>query len=332
MITRRTFAAMVGGAAAWPVVATGQQAKMPVLGYLHSGSPTGHRARVAAFRQGLADMGYFDGQNISLEYRWAEDNFDRLPSLAKSLVERQVDVIAAAGGDVAVLAAKAATSAIPIVFAVGDDPVQQGIVASLNRPGGNLTGITFLAVELRPKMVEFLREMLPNAKTIAILANPNRSHFEERVTEVQRALSDAGLGARLIKAGNESEIEKMTRLPNTLIEIWQANKARQGQLRLGGQWHIGAPGGRAIQGDDRHIHAARPVPRFGARADRHAVRAGCPTVRRHAAQLMTHVASETEKWGKAVNLSRRVMVAVAGDAELRRKMSRKTEGMHFILQ
>ena len=153
-------------------------------------------------------MGYFDGQNISLEYRWAEDNFDRLPSLAKSLVERQVDVIAAAGGDVAVLAAKAATSAIPIVFAVGDDPVQQGIVASLNRPGGNLTGITFLAVELRPKMVEFLRELLPNAKTIAILANPNRSHFKERVTEVQRALSNAGLGARLIKAGNESEIEK----------------------------------------------------------------------------------------------------------------------------
>jgi len=206
---RRDFIAGLGGAAAaWPAVATGQQTKMPILGYLHSGSPNGHRARVAAFRQGLADMGYFDGQNISLEYRWAEDNFGRLPSLAKSLLERQVDVIAAAGGDVAVLAAKAATSAIPIVFAVGDDPVQQGIVASLNRPGGNLTGITFLAVELRPKMVEFLREMLPNAKTIAILANPYRSHFEEHAAEVQRALSHAGLGARLIKAGNESEIEK----------------------------------------------------------------------------------------------------------------------------
>jgi len=166
---RREFIAVLGSATVtWPLAAGAQQPAMPVVGVLHSASPdprSAYWSAMAAFRRGVSDSGFLEGQNVSFVFRWAEDQFARLPTLAAELVRRNVSLIFAGGGDVAALAAKKATATIPIVFAIGADPVEQGIVASLGRPGANVTGVTFLAVELRPKMLDVIRDLLPTVSS-----------------------------------------------------------------------------------------------------------------------------------------------------------------------
>jgi putative ABC transport system substrate-binding protein len=191
-------------AASLPKAVSAQQ--RPVIGFLHSGSAGPNSFSVNAFRRSLANAGFVEGETVTIDYRWADDRFDELPALAEELVRRNVSLIGVGGGDVAALAAKSATATIPIVFAIGADPDQQGLVVSLNRPGGNITGTTFLSVEVRPKMVELLRELLPRTKTIAVLGNQNRPGFERLVNDVVRPAEAAGLNVRILKAGNEREI------------------------------------------------------------------------------------------------------------------------------
>src|SRR5262249_3121127 len=168
---RRDFIALLGGAAAWPLVARAQQPTMPVIGYLHFGS-SGPFAYVAAFRLGLSQAGYVEGKSVAIEYRWGDGSYDRLPRLAVDLVGRRVDMIVAVGPPCA-RAAKNATSTIPIVFVVGTDPVAEGLVTNLARPGSNLTGVSILAVDLTTKRLELLCELVPRARVIALLVNPN---------------------------------------------------------------------------------------------------------------------------------------------------------------
>jgi putative ABC transport system substrate-binding protein len=209
-VRRREFIAGLGGAAsAWPLAARAQQSAMAVIGFLHSGSPdplSSYWPAVAAFREGLGESGFVEGRNLAIDFRWAEDQFDRLPALASDLVRRKVALIFVGGGDVAALAAKAATATTAIVFAIGADPVRQRLVASLSRPGGNVTGVTFLSVELRPKALELIRELLPKAATITILGNPNRPDFEALVTEVLEPARVMGLRVDVLKAGDAHEI------------------------------------------------------------------------------------------------------------------------------
>jgi putative tryptophan/tyrosine transport system substrate-binding protein len=201
---RREFIALLGGV--WPLAARAQQQETAVIGWLHSGQPGPYSANLDAFRRGLAETGFVEGGNLIIDYRWAEDRFDRLPILARDLVQRNVTLIFAGGGDVTALAAKSATTTIPIVFAIGADPVRHGIVASFARPGGNITGVNFLAVAIRPKMLELLRELLPKVATVAVIANPNRPDFERAVNELLEPARAMGLAAHLFKAGNEHEI------------------------------------------------------------------------------------------------------------------------------
>ena len=179
---------------------------MPVIGYL-SGSSAGPTAsNVAAFRQGLNETGYVEGQNVVIEYRWAGGRYDALPALATDLVGRKVDVIVASGGDRSALAAKSATSTIPIVF-TGGDPVAIGLVASLARPGGNLTGFSIITVELHPKLLELLSELVPQAGVIALLVNPNNPNAEHVVRDVQEGARAKGVQLPILKASSESEID-----------------------------------------------------------------------------------------------------------------------------
>jgi putative tryptophan/tyrosine transport system substrate-binding protein len=191
-VRRRDALAFVGGAAvAWPLAARAQQKAMPVIGWLAYGSPGPLAPFVAMFRQGLSETGYVEGQNVAIEYRWAEGHDDRLPGLAADLVARKVDVLVAASGTPSALVAKKATSTIPIVFSVGD-PVGDGLVASLARPGGNLTGVSILAVELTPKRLELLSELVPQATVIALLVNPNNPQTERVIRDVQQAARAKG--------------------------------------------------------------------------------------------------------------------------------------------
>jgi putative tryptophan/tyrosine transport system substrate-binding protein len=206
MMRRREFITLLGSAtAAWPPAARAQQATMPVVGFLHSAAPGTYGARLAAFRQGLKEAGYVEGENVSIEYRWAEDRYERSPAMADDLVRRQVTVIFANGP--MVRSAKAATTTIPIVFTVGYDPIQLGLVASLSRPGGNLTGVSILNVELGPKRLELVRELVPAATTAAVLVNPT-NHNADVVTRDMRAAGHAlGLQIHILQASNESELE-----------------------------------------------------------------------------------------------------------------------------
>jgi putative ABC transport system substrate-binding protein len=193
------------GAASYPLLAGAQQKAMPVIGYLNPTSPGANARNVAAFRQGLSEAGYIEGQNLAIEYSWAEGRDDRLPALAADFVGRKVDVIAA-NGDSAALAAKSATSTIPIVFFSGGDPVAMGLVANLARPGGNLSGVAFMAAELLPKRLELLSELVPQAGVIALLVNPNDPNAERFIGDLQEAASAKGLQLSILKARTESEI------------------------------------------------------------------------------------------------------------------------------
>src|SRR5262245_21656175 len=207
-IERRRFMIALGGAATWPLVARAQQPMLPVIGYLGSESPDLFAGRLRAFRQGLSETGYVEGQNVAIEYRWAENQFDRFPTLLADLVRRNVRVIAAVTGTPPALAAKAATTTIPIVFVTGGDPVALGIVASLNRPGGNLTGVSTLTVELGPKQLEVVRELVPTATIIALLVNPTNPTNAERLSrDLQAAARILGLQLHVLHASTERDFD-----------------------------------------------------------------------------------------------------------------------------
>jgi putative tryptophan/tyrosine transport system substrate-binding protein len=204
---RREFIALVGsGVAGWPLAARAQQPAMPVVGFLNSGSPDGHAPFVAAFRQGLKETGYVEGQNVTIEYRWAEGQYDRLPSLAAELVQQKVTVIAATTTPAA-LAAKAATSTVPIVFNTGGDPIKLGLVASLRRPGSNVTGSTQLSVEVGPKRLELARELFPGATTVAVLVNPANPLAATISKDLQAVADTLGLRLHVLHASTEADLE-----------------------------------------------------------------------------------------------------------------------------
>jgi ABC-type uncharacterized transport system substrate-binding protein len=203
---RREFITLLGGAAAaWPLAAGAQQPAMPVVGFLHTASQAGYAPFVAEFLQGLKEIGYVEGKNITVDYRWADGHSDRLPLMADDLVRRQVAVIV--GSTSAALAAKATTDEIPIVFISGSEPVSAGLVASLNRPGGNVTGVSFIVSELIPKRLELLRELVPKAATAGALVNPNYPASDLQVQEFQDAAAATGLQIRIGTAGTEREID-----------------------------------------------------------------------------------------------------------------------------
>jgi putative ABC transport system substrate-binding protein len=208
-VKRREFITLLGGTAVgWPLAARAQQPGMPVIGFLNGASPEGYAPYVAAFHQGLKEAGYVEGQNVAIEYRWAQGQYDRLPALAADLVRRQVAVIAV-GTNPAAPAAKAATATIPIVFTTGLDPVQEGLVASLNRPGGNLTGVTALAVEVGPKGLELLHELVPAATVIALLVNPTNPSAEALSSDLRTAARTLGLQLHILRASTERDFDRV---------------------------------------------------------------------------------------------------------------------------
>jgi putative tryptophan/tyrosine transport system substrate-binding protein len=204
---RRDFITLLGAAAAWPPMARAQQPPMPVIGFLHIGSPGPFASHVTAFRRGLNETGFSEGRNVAIEYRWAEGQYDRLPALAADLVRSQVTVIAACATSAPGLAAKAATSTIPIVFQTGSDPVQDGLVASMNRPGRNVTGVSRLAVTIEPKRLELLHELSPKATVIGLLVNPTNPRSELVVQQIEEAARALGLRLHILKASTEGELD-----------------------------------------------------------------------------------------------------------------------------
>jgi putative ABC transport system substrate-binding protein len=221
-IGRRKFLATLGGGAAWPLGARAEQQPMPVIGFLNGGSPDPNR--VAAFRRGLSQTGYVEGHNIAVEYHWAEGQYDRLPALARELVRRQVSVIAATSTPAA-MTAKAATTTIPIVFTTSSDPVQLGLAASLSRPGGNLTGATQLNIEVTPKRLEILHELLPTANLFALLVNPTNPYAEILSRNVRAAASTLGLQLHILQASTEHDFDAVFA---TVVKL------RAGGLVIGG--------------------------------------------------------------------------------------------------
>jgi putative tryptophan/tyrosine transport system substrate-binding protein len=203
---RREFITLLGGAAAWPLRGRAQQPGIPIIGYLHSGSPESNADRLATFRKCLAETGYIEGRNVTIEYRWADGHYDRLPALASSLVAQQVSVIVATGGTASALAAKTATSEIPVVFGVGDDPVRFGLVASLNHPGGNATGMILLTSALAGKRLGTIKQLVPTATKFAALINQHNPRAESDVAELQTAAGALGVELQVLTASTESEI------------------------------------------------------------------------------------------------------------------------------
>ena len=207
-IARREFVTLIGGAAVgWPLSAHAQQPAMPVVGFLSTESPGQFGHIVSAFRQGLGELGFFEHRNMGIEYRWAEGRYDRLPALAMELVSQGVAAIAATGGTISALAAKRATTSLPIVFVAGDDPVRTGVVERLNRPGGNITGVTIMTTTLAAKRLELLRDLLPKAAVIGLLFNPSGSTGPSQIKDLQTAAGMLGQELRIAQASTEREIE-----------------------------------------------------------------------------------------------------------------------------
>jgi putative ABC transport system substrate-binding protein len=206
-IRRRELIAALGSAAAWPLAARAQQSSTPVIGFLNNTTPETYEPFVASFRRGLGQAGYVEGQNVTIEFRWGRNESNRLPNLAKELVQRAVTVIVASGGDQAVRAAQAATQTIPIVATIGSDPVETGFVRSLNRPEGNITGVSVFAVQLVAKRLELAREFAPNAVTIGFLANPNNSNYKIDIREIDEAAKTLGQKVLILDAGTENECD-----------------------------------------------------------------------------------------------------------------------------
>jgi putative ABC transport system substrate-binding protein len=205
-LKRRDFITLLGSAAAaWPLAARAQQPAIPVVGLLGATTAQGYAAQLAAFRQGLSEAGFVEGRNVAIEYRWAEDQYDRLPALAADLVRSQVAVIATIGGNAASLAAKAAATTIPVVFHGSVDPVEAGLVASLNRPGGNVTGVVTLNVDTGQKRLELIHELLPAATTIGLLLNPTNAVAEIQSKDLQAAARTLGLQLRIVHASTEHD-------------------------------------------------------------------------------------------------------------------------------
>src|SRR5262245_29481376 len=203
---RREFITLAGCAAAgWPLAAQAQQPAMPVVGFLNSASPGQYADRVGAFREGLRESGYVEGRNVAFEFRWADGQYDRLPGLAAELVQRRVNVLAATGAVPSVVAAKAATTTIPIVCTIAVDPVEAGLVASLSRPGGNITGVSNLNVELGPKRLELLRELVPTAATVALLVNPTNPVAVTQTRDMPAAARALGLELHVLHASTERD-------------------------------------------------------------------------------------------------------------------------------
>jgi putative ABC transport system substrate-binding protein len=209
MTSRREFMMLLGGAvgAAWPLTARAQQAATPVIGFLHSGSPEPIANRVAAFRKGLNEIGYVEDRNVAIEYRWAHNDNNRLPELAADLVRRRVAVIVTLGSVPATLAAKAATATIPIIFQSGMDPVKAGVVSSLNRPGGNATGVTSMNAELPAKLLGLLHELMPRAACFAALVNPNNLATEPIVADLRSAATTIGRQIEILTASSNRDID-----------------------------------------------------------------------------------------------------------------------------
>jgi putative ABC transport system substrate-binding protein len=206
-VRRREFITLLGGAAAWPLAARAQQPAMPVIGILASVSPAPYASYIAAVKEGLRQTGYVEGRNVAIEYRWAEGQYDRLPQQAIELVDRGVAVIVLVGGGPTTAAAKAATATIPIAFVMGEDPVKSGAVASLNRPGGNATGVSLLTVAMEAKRLQLLHELMPNAAVVAIIVNPNNPQADQQLQELQAAARTLGVQVEAFKAGSPSEID-----------------------------------------------------------------------------------------------------------------------------
>ena len=206
---RREFITLLGGAgAAWPLAAGAQQPALPVIGYLNGASAAQFTHLLAAFRQGLSETGYAEGRNLTIEYRYADGQYDRLPALAAGLADQKVSVIVATAGTPTIRAAKAATATIPIVFVIGGDPVMFGVVNSLNRPGGNITGITLVGAEIVTKRLELLLELVPSASVVGVLANQKNPIAKPQVEELQTAAKSLGRKIALLNASNESEVER----------------------------------------------------------------------------------------------------------------------------
>jgi putative ABC transport system substrate-binding protein len=207
-IERRKFIVALGSSAAWPLAARAQQPALPIIGFLGGGSLDGSAHFIAAFRRGLGETGYVEGRNVTIEYRWADGQYDRLPELAADLVRRRVTVIAAPGSTAGALAAKAAATTIPVIFAMGVDPVAAGLVHALNRPGGNVTGVNTLNVELGPKRLELLHEVVPAAAIVALLVNPtNPGNAEVLSRDAQATASALGLQVHVLNAKTEGEMQ-----------------------------------------------------------------------------------------------------------------------------
>jgi len=208
---RREFIAFafIGSAAvAWPLAARAQQSTLPVIGFLNSASPQPFANYVSGFRVGLKQTSYIDGQNVTIEFRWAEGHYDRLPEMAADLVRRKVAVLVSTGGPPSVMAAKAATATIPIVFTIGTDPIRLGVVTSLSRPGGNITGVNLFATQMESKRLGLLRALIPGVQLIAVLLNPNRPNYAFQVKDVQEPAAAIGQQIHILLASNESDIDK----------------------------------------------------------------------------------------------------------------------------
>jgi putative ABC transport system substrate-binding protein len=208
---RREFITIVGGATvALPLAARAQQqAAMPVIGFLHSGSQAPYAQLVSAFRKGLSETGFDEGRNVAIEYRWADGNYDRLPGLVNELLDRHITVLYTGGGSVSALSAKDAARGVPLVFLIGGDPVKMGLVASLNRPGGNATGVTLVTSDLEAKRLELLRQLVPALTVVAVLINPSNTNAEDVTADLQSAAKALGVGTRLLQAGSAAQLDEV---------------------------------------------------------------------------------------------------------------------------